>query len=79
MGKAGREILEMAFAAGGFVCAGCAEDVETFLRETDGVLEVEANYREDTVRVVFDPGKTSKREILERLVRTGFRPRPARG
>lgn len=62
--------------AEGIMCAGCAEDLEKVLRETTGVHDVSVSYREETVKVLYDPEVIDGKKIFLMVARMGFRPKP---
>jgi heavy metal translocating P-type ATPase len=61
----------------GMRCASCAWLIESFLASRTGVLAVRVSYATATVRLRWDPGRTSLREILHQLERIGYRARAA--
>jgi P-type Cu+ transporter len=51
----------------GIVCSGCAMDMETVLRDTDGILDVEVSYAAGTVVVDYDPDEISRESVLAKV------------
>ena len=41
-------------------CTGCAEDMETVLRDHAGIIEAEVHYADDIIAIKYDP------EVIER-------------
>jgi copper chaperone CopZ len=48
----------------GMWCAGCATGAEYALKEKDGVIDASVDYASETGRVIYDPSKISKSELL---------------
>jgi copper chaperone CopZ len=69
----------MNLRAEGIMCTGCAQDLETVLRETRGVQDASVSYKEETVRVLYDPGIIKGKEIFLMVARMGFRPKIIQG
>jgi copper chaperone CopZ len=53
-------------------CGGCAEKLETTLKEVSGVKCASVKADEKTVTVNFDAGTTSEAQLLEVLGKAGF-------
>ena len=41
-------------------CTGCAEDMETVLRDQAGIIKVEVHYADEIIDIKYDP------EVIER-------------
>ncbi len=62
----------------GVHCAGCVAVLERLPRIVPGVIEAVLNFRLATLRVVFDPSRTSVSTIARAIDAMGYRPHPAR-
>ena len=45
---------ELKVKVGDIPCTGCAEDMEIFLRDQDGVLEVKVDYADHIINIIYD-------------------------
>lgn len=45
-------------------CPSCAPGIEYALKQEDGVLEAKVSYQEGIGKVIYDPSKISKEEII---------------
>ena len=59
----------------GIVCTGCAMDMETVLRDTDGILEVTVSYADGTVAIVYDPTEIDQETIIAKVNGFGMKTR----
>jgi P-type Cu2+ transporter len=59
----------------GMRCASCAWLIESFLASRTGVSEVRVSYANSSVRLRWDPDRTSLGEVLHQLGRIGYRAR----
>lgn len=57
----------------GMTCAGCANHVSTALGKVDGIIEEEVKYPGDIAVVKYDPEKTSVKEIITAIEKTGYK------
>lgn len=57
----------------GITCAGCAMDLETVLRNIDGIFNATVNYAEDTIRIEYNPDKLKAEQILAIVKKMGFK------
>lgn len=55
-------------------CSSCLYLLENLHKISDGVLKTTVNFPVKDIEIVFDPGRTSLREIVETLVRIGYEP-----
>ena len=62
------------FTVSGMHCEGCESSIETGLRRLDGVRDVTADHRAQTVRVSFDERRLDPAHLAERLERIGYAP-----
>jgi copper chaperone CopZ len=49
----------------GMTCDGCADTVQRYLKQLDGVHDAAIDWQSGRGEVVFDPAKTDAAEILE--------------
>jgi copper chaperone CopZ len=57
-------------------CEGCVRSIHRALDDVDGVLQVEVDLLQKTVRVVFDPGRVQEAQLQHLLEAAGFTPSP---
>ena len=55
----------------GMTCAGCANHISTSLDKLDGVIEHEVKYPGDIATVKYDPDKTTEKDIIAAIEKTG--------
>ncbi len=48
-------------------CASCATGIEYALKEKEGVISANVNYNNKNGKVVYDPLKISKNEIIQAI------------
>lgn len=53
-------------------CGGCERTIRAGLGEVEGIVEVAAAARTDTVTVRLDPGRISEEQVRDRLAELGF-------
>ena len=46
-------------------CTGCAEDMETVLRDEDGIVEVKVDYAGDMILIKYDPDEIDRHAVIE--------------
>lgn len=64
---------ELRLEVEGLVCAGCAQDVEKILKNTDGIVDASVNYSTESIEVLFNPEKITKNEIYQTIRRLGLK------
>jgi len=57
----------------GMTCAGCEAHVNSAIGELDGVVNVNASYKQGNAVVAFDPNKVSQDQIVEAVNKTGYK------
>ena len=57
----------------GMSCANCALKIEEVLSETEGVEEASVSYASGQAKVVYDPGRLSQQELVDRINQLGYR------
>lgn len=55
----------------GMTCAGCANHISASLDKLDGVIGHEVKYPGDIATVKYDPDKTSEKDIIAAIEKTG--------
>jgi copper chaperone CopZ len=55
-------------------CEGCVRSIHRALDDVDGVLQVEIDLLQKTVRVVFDPKRVEETHLHHLLEAAGFTP-----
>lgn len=61
--------------ADGIVCAGCAEDMQTILRNTEGILDARVDFSEGAIDIRYDPDVIDEKQIFIRVGKLGFKTR----
>ncbi len=56
----------------GIVCAGCAMDMETVFRNTDGINAVAVDYGRSEIRIEYLPEEITEDHILAQVRRMGI-------
>ena len=57
----------------GMHCASCALNIEKFLKNVDGVIEVNVNYASEKAYIDYDPGKLSRQDLEKAIEKTGYK------
>lgn len=60
------------FKVVGMYCISCKSIVEKQLKDASGVKRIDIDYMTDSVIVEFDPLVLTKKEIKERLEKSGY-------
>ncbi len=60
------------FAIHGMSCAGCELEVNQELSKVGGILAYQTSYLKATTQVIFDPSKTSLKDIEAAIQKTGY-------
>jgi copper chaperone CopZ len=55
-------------------CEGCVRSIYRALHDVDGVLQVEVDLLQKTVRVVFDPRRAQEAQLQHMIEAAGFTP-----
>lgn len=45
------------------VCAGCADDMEKILRETEGILDASVDYPNEVICIKYDPVLIDRKKV----------------
>jgi copper chaperone CopZ len=62
----------MVFQADGLTCAGCAGDMETILREREGILDASVDYAEERICVKYDPSVLDRKAVFSAVRQLGY-------
>jgi Cu+-exporting ATPase len=57
----------------GITCSGCAVDVSTVLKNTDGILDADASYSTGDVNIDFDPRELNEKQVLDLIKKLGLK------
>jgi Cu+-exporting ATPase len=57
----------------GITCSGCAVDVASVLKNTDGILDADASYSTGDVNIDFDPGQLNEKQVLDLIQKLGLK------
>ncbi|WP_133243485.1 heavy metal translocating P-type ATPase [Pueribacillus theae] len=60
----------------GMTCAACANRVEKGLKKVEGVAEANVNLANEKATIVFDNKKTNTDQLIEKVVKTGYKAHP---
>ncbi len=60
--------LDVTLNVSGMKCGGCESNVTTRLSDIDGIINVNANHKEDLVNVEYDETTTNLDEIKQAIV-----------
>ena len=56
---------ELKLKVGEIPCTGCAEDMETVLRNEDGIVDVKVDYAGDMILIKYDPEEIDRHSVIE--------------
>ncbi|MCW0482437.1 heavy-metal-associated domain-containing protein [Gaoshiqia sediminis] len=65
--------VELVYRVEGMTCDHCEMSIQKGVNELKGISTVEANHEDSTTRVVFDPTKTSEKEIVSAIEKRGYK------
>lgn len=71
-GAVGAQTRTVTYQVKGFTCITCAVGLETLLRQQKGIARVNASYPSGIVRIDFDPGLVSIKELKGFIGEMGF-------
>lgn len=57
----------------GMTCTGCENTIKSKVKKVDGVKEVIADHKSNTVKAAYDPGKTNPDAIKEAITAAGYK------
>ena len=58
-------IKEIKLKVDDIVCTGCAEDMETLLRDQDGILEANVSFANDTIELKYDAEEIERVAVIQ--------------
>lgn len=67
-------VAEQTFTVTGIHCDGCEATIETGLRRLDGVRDVKADHRQQTIWVRYDQRRLDEQRLADQLERIGYSP-----
>ncbi|MGE5172708.1 MAG: heavy-metal-associated domain-containing protein [Betaproteobacteria bacterium] len=56
----------------GITCSGCAVDVESALKNMDGIIGAEASYAKGTVNVDYHPDEIDEKQVIGLIKKLGL-------
>ncbi len=59
-----QDLHKLTLKIDGMTCQGCADMIENALHGTEGVAGVKVSYLGGTGEVIYDPGKTTREQIV---------------
>ncbi len=66
-------MIRKTFKVTGITCTGCATDIETVLRNTDGVINASVNYLTCEVAVEYGPEEINEQQVVRVLKKLRLR------
>lgn len=57
----------------GMTCTGCEKTIKTKVKKVEGVRDVIADHKTNTVKASYDPGKTNPDAIKEAITSAGYK------
>jgi copper chaperone CopZ len=57
------------------ICAGCAEDMQTVLKNTEGILDAHVDFSDGTVNIRYDPDVIDEKQVFIKVNKLGFKSR----
>jgi copper chaperone CopZ len=57
------------------ICAGCAEDMQTVLRNTAGIISADVNFSDGTIEIRYDPDTIDEKQVFAKVRTLGFKTR----
>lgn len=66
-------MIKTTFKVEGITCAGCATDIETVLRNTEGVVNASVNYSICELAVEYDYDEINEQQIMNIVKKSGLR------
>ncbi len=69
----GTNIKEIRLQLEGITCTGCAEDMQTILREKDGILDASVNFAEGKINIRYDAELIDRKQVFLTVRKLGFK------
>jgi len=66
-------VIRKTFKVSGITCAGCATDIETVLRNTEGVVNAAVDYSTCEIAVGYTPDEINEQQVVCVLKKLGLR------
>jgi copper chaperone CopZ len=57
----------------GLTCSGCACDVETVLKNVDGISRAKVSYADGTVHVEYRPEEIGEKQVRDMITKLGLK------
>ncbi len=57
----------------GITCSGCAVDIESVLKNTDGISGAEASYATGAIHIDYHPEEIDEKQVLDLIKRLGLK------
>lgn len=57
----------------GITCSGCALDIETVLKNTEGISGADASYAAGAVNIDYDPEEINENQVMELIKKLGLK------
>jgi copper chaperone CopZ len=70
-------MTEETFTVGHINCSSCERTIGSLLGDVDGVGQVAADHRTNTIAVVYDEQRISRADVVAELTEIGYQPRGA--
>ena len=67
------ENAKLSLQVEGISCTGCAMDMETVLRSTNGILKAAVNYMTGIINIEYDPDELDGEQIFAIIRKMGFK------
>ena len=67
------EMKRLSCKVDGITCPGCAVDIETVLKNTDGIYGAEASYSTGSVIVDYHQEEIDESQVLDRIKKLGLK------
>ncbi|MEK6582768.1 MAG: heavy metal-associated domain-containing protein [Nitrospirota bacterium] len=68
----GKTLKQVNIQVEGISCTGCATDIETILRNTDGILDAKVIYATGMIKIEYDPSEIKTDQIFSIVKKIGF-------
>jgi len=63
----------LSFTVHGITCSGCAVDIETVLKNTDGIYGAEASYSTGSLNVDYEHEEISESQVHDLIKKLGLK------
>ena len=67
------ENTKLSLQVEGISCTGCTMDMETVLRDTNGILKAVVNYMTGIINIEYDPDEINGEQIFAIIRKMGFK------